>query len=210
MAYAAGTDVSLQRSVSDLEKLIRSKGFGGFVQGIADDRLVIAFSSAEGRQVRFIVAVREPDDELLLHMRKVIKASYGKLPTNAQEAWEQHRRQLGRALLLTVKAKIECIEAGIETFEDAFMSQLTLPDGRTVGTMVKGELKQLYSGGQTPPRLLPALREIERHPTPAMIAAAWDVVDKARRGSGITKLMPGLGVREIWEAMYDAALKDRQ
>lgn len=156
MPYAAGTDVSLQKSIADLEKLIRSKGFNGFVQGVADDRLVIAFSSAAGRQVRFIVPVREPDNSLLEHMRHVIKASYGKLPTTVEQAWEQHRRQLGRALLLTVKAKIECIEAGIETFEDAFMSQLALPDGRTVGGMVKAEMAQLYEGGKVPPRLLPS------------------------------------------------------
>lgn len=49
-----------------------------------------------------------------------------------------------------------------------------------------------------------------RTPTPRMVAAAWDVVDKAKRGSGITRLMPGLGVVEIWEAMHDAATHDSQ
>lgn len=156
MAYAAKTDVPLLRSIADVEKLVRASGFQSFVQGIADDHIVVAFSSPEGRQVRFVVPVREPGDDLLEHMRKVAAQAKGRRPTTPIEAWEQHRRQLGRALFLTVKAKIECIEAGIETFEDAFMSQLALPDGRTVGAMVKQEMQQLYAGGQTPPRLLPA------------------------------------------------------
>jgi hypothetical protein len=159
MTYAAKTDIPLMRSIADLERLVRSAGFGNFVQGIADDRIVAAFSSPEGRQVRFVVPVREPGPELVEHMRKVAALAKGRRPTTPIEAWEQHRRQLGRALFLTVKAKIECIEAGIETFEDAFMSQLALPDGRTVGSMVKAEMRQLYASGATPPRLLPAPEE---------------------------------------------------
>ena len=156
MAYAVGTSVSLMNSLAELEKVVRKAGFHGFMQGVADDRIVVAFSSAEGRQVRFIVPLMEMGDDLLAHMREVSRAYGTRLPKSHSDAFDQHRRQIGRALVLTVKAKIECIEAGIETFDDAFMSQLALPDGRTVGGMVKQEMKQLYAGGQAPPRLLPA------------------------------------------------------
>lgn len=156
MAYAVGTSVSLVNSLAELEKVVRKAGFGSFMQGIADDRIVIAFSSSEGRQVRFIVPLAEIGDDLLTRMREVARAYGARLPKTHSEAWDQHRRQIGRALLLTVKAKIECIEAGIETFDDAFMAQLALPDGSTVGSWVKREMKQLYVGGAMPPRLLPA------------------------------------------------------
>ena len=43
----------------------------------------------------------------------------------------------------------------IETFEDAFMSQLALPDGSTVGTWVRRDMAQIEASGKTPPRLLP-------------------------------------------------------
>jgi hypothetical protein len=43
-----------------------------------------------------------------------------------------------------------------------------------------------------------------------MIAAAWDLIDKERITSGIRRLMPGLGVREIWEPMHDAATGEKQ
>lgn len=156
MAYAVGTPISLMNSLAELEKLARKAGFRNFMQGVSDDRIVAAFSSPEGRQVRFIVPVQEMGDELLVRMRDMARSYGSRMPTSHADAFEQHRRQIGRALLLTVKAKIESMEAGIETFEDAFMSQLALPDGGTVGGMVKREMKLLYSGGKTPPRLLPA------------------------------------------------------
>lgn len=156
MSYAVGTEVALTRSMMDIEKLVRSKGYRGFVHGVSDDAIVIAFASDEGRQVRFIVPIREAGADLLRHMTELcVKARTAK-PKSIDEAWDKHRRQLGRALLLTINAKIECIEAGIETFDDAFMSQLSLPGGGTVGQRVKEEIKQLYAGGDEPPRLLPA------------------------------------------------------
>jgi len=155
MAYAVGTTVSLMNSLAELEKLVRKAGFSNFMQGVADDRIVAAFTGPEGRQVRFIVPTTEIGDDLLVKMRDMARAYGCRVPKTHEEAFEQHRRQIGRALVLTVKAKIECIEAGIETFDDAFMSQLALPDGRTVGTMVKHELALAYNGGRQPPNLLP-------------------------------------------------------
>ena len=40
-------------------------------------------------------------------------------------------------------------------------------------------------------------------PTPNMIAAAWTTIEQ--QSGGIKKLGPGLGVREIWQAMWQAA-----
>lgn len=47
-----------------------------------------------------------------------------------------------------------------------------------------------------------------RTPTPRMIAAAWTLIEEDKRKKGIRSLGPGFGVREIWEAMYDAAEGD--
>lgn len=155
MAYAVGTSVSLVNSLAELERVVRKAGFHSFMQGVADDRIVIAFSSAEGRQVRFIVPVMAIGDDLLAHMTALSRSYGARQPRNHDEAWQQHRRQLGRALVITVKAKIESIEAGIETFDDAFMSQLALPDGSTVGARVRREMAQIEASGKVPPAMLP-------------------------------------------------------
>lgn len=155
MAYAVGTSTPLTNSLAELERVVRKAGFSNFAQGSADDRIVVGFTSPEGRQVRFIVPMMEIGDDLFVRMRDMARAYGCRVPRTHSDAFEQHRRQIGRALVLTVKAKIECIEAGIETFEDAFMSQLSLPDGRTVGSMVKAQMLQIYSGNKTPPNLLP-------------------------------------------------------
>lgn len=156
MVYAAKTSVPLSQSLAEIEKTVRARGYVGFVNGVSDDAIVIAFASDEGRQVRFIVPIKAADDALLAAMKAMASKASAKRPASIDDAWQMHRRQLGRALLLTIKAKLECIDAGIETFDDAFMSQLSLPGGGTVGQAVKTEIRQLYAGGATPPRLLPA------------------------------------------------------
>jgi hypothetical protein len=45
---------------------------------------------------------------------------------------EQWRRQRGRALLLVVKAKLESVESGIETVEQAFLANVVTTSGMTV------------------------------------------------------------------------------
>ncbi|WP_416463239.1 hypothetical protein [Sphingomonas sp. VDB2] len=47
-------------------------------------------------------------------------------------------------------------------------------------------------------------------PTPEMIAAAWDVIDKAKLAGGIKRLGPGLGVAEVWQAMAAVAAEANQ
>ncbi|MBZ9649413.1 hypothetical protein K9B33_17905 [Sphingobium sp. 3R8] len=47
-------------------------------------------------------------------------------------------------------------------------------------------------------------------PTLEMIAAAWDVIDKAKLAGGIKRLGPGLGVAEVWQAMAAVAAEANQ
>lgn len=50
------------------------------------------------------------------------------------------------------------------------------------------------------------VERVPRTPTPRMMAVAWAIIDREKRSRGIARLGPGLGVRELWEAMYDASL----
>lgn len=49
---------------------------------------------------------------------------------------EQRRRQVMRALHWHVKAKLDAIDFGLETFTTAFLPYLLLEDGRTMGDRV--------------------------------------------------------------------------
>lgn len=68
------------------------------------------------------------------------------------------RRSRWRALLLTNKAKRESIDNGIETTEQAFLSHVVLPDGRTMGRWAELALHVAYERGEMPnePLRLPA------------------------------------------------------
>ena len=47
-----------------------------------------------------------------------------------------------------------------------------------------------------------------RHPTPKMIANAWQAIDREKKRRGIARLGQGPGFVELWEAIIDAALKE--
>ena len=83
------------------------------------------------------------------------KTATGRTRTeNSQiEAWEQACRQRWRALKLVIQAKLEAVESGISVFEDEFMSNIVLPDGRTVGEFMKPQIEETYIHGTMPPLL---------------------------------------------------------
>jgi hypothetical protein len=68
---------------------------------------------------------------------------------------ERLRRQQWRALLLCIKAKLEAVASGIETFEEAFLAHVVMPDGRTVYEHTAPRIEQIAKGGELRP-LLPA------------------------------------------------------
>lgn len=64
-------------------------------------------------------------------------------------------RSRWRALFLCIKAKLESIESGIETFEDAFLAHIQMPDGQSVSDHVRPRIASAYETGSMQP-LLPA------------------------------------------------------
>lgn len=73
----------------------------------------------------------------------------------AKDDTEQARRTRWRGLLLCIKAKLESVEAGIESFEDAFLAHVMMPDGSTVGEHTRPRIAAAYDTGTMQP-LLPA------------------------------------------------------
>lgn len=71
---------------------------------------------------------------------------------------EQITRSRWRALLLCIKAKLEAVESKIETFEEAFLSHVIMPDGRTVAEHAIPAIEQAYSSGSMVALLPPPTR----------------------------------------------------
>ena len=119
MAYGDRTQVPFDRSVREIINLVKKAGAQQVGQMEEPQRLTLMFSLGD-RQVRFRVA------------------------------WEDNvrsRAQRARALLLVIKAKLESIESGVETFEQAFLANIVLADGVTVHDRVRADLALEYKGG---------------------------------------------------------------
>lgn len=132
MAYAQYTKVPVEQTKTDIESLLtkcNAKAFGMFSERT---KSVIVFEVRD-RRIRFDLP----------------------LPTGDDNKTKREVRQKWRALLLCIKAKLESVEAGIETFEEAFLSHVVMPDGSTVYQNVATGISIAYKSGQMTPLLAP-------------------------------------------------------
>lgn len=132
MTYASKTKVPQEQTRSEIERTLHRYGATKFVYFSEAGRAIIIFE-AKDRRIRFDLPVPE-----------------GGLDKDAQV-----RRQRWRALLLCIKAKLESVDSKIESFEDAFLAHIVMPDGVTVGQHTRATIESAYSGGKMVP-LLPA------------------------------------------------------
>lgn len=57
-------------------------------------------------------------------------------------------RQRWRALMLVIKAKLESVESQIETFEEAFLANIVMPNDQTVAQIVLKQVAESYKTGK--------------------------------------------------------------
>ncbi len=150
--YAERTDVTAVQSLADIQHLIERYGCESFAFGRDGNRVQVTFEMHQ-RRVRFTLPLPEPTDKEFEitrgnQFRRVGTGEYSK------SKYEQAVRQRYRALLLTIKAKLESVESQIETFEEAFLAQLVMPSGATMGQWAKPQIEQMYLTGNMP-KLLP-------------------------------------------------------
>ena len=146
--YAATTTVSVEKSKAEIERLLTKYGCGQFTTGTDRVQLRAQVQFAlESRIVRFVIALPDPADEAYQY-RTVARCAKEML---------QDERQRWRALFLSLKARLVSWDEHIETFEEAFMAHIVLPDDRTVGQAVIPSIVAAYETGKMPvDRLLPA------------------------------------------------------
>jgi hypothetical protein len=148
--YAAGTDVTSDRSRVEIERTLRRYGATAFTYGWTEGQAHVVFEMAS-RRIIFRLPMPDPaSDEFTLTPAGKRKRS----AAAAEGAYEQAVRQRWRALTLVIKAKLEAVDAKISTVEEEFLAHLALPDGRTVGEWLGPQLGEVYAK-QEMPALLP-------------------------------------------------------
>ena len=125
--YARRTKVPANRTRLEIEGLMQKRGADQFFSGADGERAVLAFR-LNGRHIRF------------------------SLPLGSKLT-EQTVRSRWRAMLLVIKAKLEAIDIGILTVEDAFIGETVLPDRQTVAEYMAPQIESAYSTGRMPPLL---------------------------------------------------------
>jgi hypothetical protein len=115
--YAKDTRVPVDRTRAEIERIVQKYGANKFATAVDNQsRIVMIEFGIRNRRIRF--ELHQPPD---------------KHPQKVRSAW--------RALLLAIKAKLESVQSGIETFDEAFLAHVVMPDGRRFGEIVIPQLE---------------------------------------------------------------------
>jgi hypothetical protein len=151
MAYAENTTVPVEKSLTEISTLIKKAGGARIAQMEDTDALAVQFFLSE-RMLRFRVPI--PTAETLPRHNDG-NNRYIEVPLSTrQKKADAIRRQRARALLLVIKAKLESVESGVESFDEAFLPNIVMSDGKTVWDRVGAPLALEYESGKTMPFLL--------------------------------------------------------
>ena len=150
--FASNTKVSVSSSKQEIERTLERYGAQQFISGWDATQAMIGFtvSSDDGsfRQVKFVLPMPDREEERFTHHSRGLRT-----PDAALKEWEQACRQRWRALALVIKAKLEAVESGISEFEDEFMANIVMPDGRLVSEHVRPRIADSYAQGKVQPLL---------------------------------------------------------
>lgn len=143
--YAANTSVSVEKSQADVKATLMRYGADQF--GVLENRSSAAvLFEIRGITVRITVPLPSPTEKRFT----ISDAGRKRSEKAAWSAYEQATRQVWRALLLAIKAKLEAVEAGISTLETEFMPFMVMPNNQTVGEHLLPRLEEAVKQGQMP------------------------------------------------------------
>ena len=132
MTFAKDTSVPVSRSQDEIRRTLERYGATGFLFGQSNGEGVVAFEM-KARRVKFVLPLPA-----------------AKLPEKIRD---HLTRTAWRCLLLAIKAKLECVQSGISSFEEEFMAHIVLPTGETIGQVMLPQIADTYSSGRMPPLL---------------------------------------------------------
>lgn len=139
--YAENTSVPVDRSQGEIKKTLTKYGATAFAFGESPERAMVQFQMAN-RQIKIIMP---------LPVKGVARDS--KKYLLGEDKINQLIRSRWRALVITIKAKLECVESGITTLEQEFLAHIVLPNGQTVGDLMTPQIAASYENKKMPPLL---------------------------------------------------------
>ena len=138
MPYAYRTEVPVAKTRAEIERILEQAKARQYGTAVDYEQLTARVQfRLQDRIVRFTVGL--PDRRKLGETR-----------------FARAERQRWRALLLVLKAKLESITSGIETFDQAFLAQIVMPNDATVAEILAPQIASAYSSGRMPRALMPA------------------------------------------------------
>lgn len=141
--YAEGTTVPVDRSQGEIKKILAKYGATAFAFAETTDKSMVQFEM-KGRRIKFLLPTPVYGIAVTKNRR-----------TMTRDQVAQLTRSRWRALVIAIKAKLECVESGITTLEQEFMAHIVLPNGRTVGEEVTPAIDTAYKTGHMVPLLGP-------------------------------------------------------
>lgn len=152
MAFAEGTQVPVERSRAEIEKLITKHGAKSFFSGYDGDVAVIGFELAK-RHIRFDLFLPNASDKRFAEKRGRRGFSTTTQAEREKLRDAEHRRRW-RALALVIRAKLEAVATGITTLEEEFLAHVVVPGGKTLAQWALPQIAKAYEQGAVMPPLL--------------------------------------------------------
>lgn len=150
MAYAAETQVSVERTQAEIQQLIISKKATRYATGYDAGRAIIMFE-VQSRAIRIELKLPDPQD------KKFKRSPSGRQAYNLHQqrrAWEQACRSKWRSLLLILKAKFEALDSGISILDEEFLAWIVTSNNLTIGQQVIPEMKKSLEHKKAPKFLI--------------------------------------------------------
>lgn len=148
MPYADDTSVPVERSQAEMRRLLdgyKADAFTYAWDGEAS-REQVTFRIG-GKFVKLAIQMPARTERRFTHTPK---GSFQRTAPEVAKAWEREKRRRWRVLVLTLKAKLAAVDAGISTLEREFFADLMLPNGTTVSEWAAPKLAEAYRTGQMP------------------------------------------------------------
>lgn len=129
--YANGTSVPVDRTRSEIERLLEKNGATGFIYGSMPGQAMIVFEMKD-RRLKFLIP-------LPVRSR-----------TLPEDRVKSETRRRWRALLLVLKAKLEAVASNIVAFDVEFLSFVVLRNNETVADQIVPQLSGILQDGKLP------------------------------------------------------------
>lgn len=143
MTYAATTSVSVDNLRAENEATLVRYGATMYSWGWDEEHAFVRFCVRE-RHIKMVLPLPKREGRRFTDHKDRYGIVRANTPAKSIDLYEQAKR----SLFLGIKAKLESVESRIETFEQAFLAHIVLPDQTLVGDRVNALVDEAYRTGR--------------------------------------------------------------